>query len=90
MKKSENNEFGTSLENLKIMNVLVQKWQIFLLPDTQISKFSPLAPLALAKVMRLRHSVISHVFGAYQTATVIVIDKVQESRCKTFANDAYR
>ena len=32
--KSENNEFGTSLENLKIMNVLVQKWQIFLLLET--------------------------------------------------------
>ena len=25
MKKSENNEFGTSLENLKIMNASVQK-----------------------------------------------------------------
>ena len=34
MKKSENNEFGTSLESLKIMNALVQKWPIFQLFGT--------------------------------------------------------
>ena len=41
------------------------------------------------ELMRLRHSVISHVFGAYQTSTANVVDEVRESRIETFANDAY-
>ena len=31
-----------------------------------------------------------HVFGAYQTDTVNVVDEVQESRIEAFANDAYQ
>ena len=47
---------------------------------------------AIFELMRLRHSVILHVFGAYQTSTVNVVDEVKIVASKrlhtTHTNDA--